>query len=99
MTNTPYVPHPIETNDVKLPIELEQLTEQLARNVHETWAQGRVDNGWTYGPVRSDELKQHPCLVEYDNLSEIEKDFDRVTAIGTLKLIFKLGWRLEKAKV
>lgn len=85
--------------DVKLPKELEQLTEQLARNVHETWAQGRIDNGWTYGPVRSDKLKQHPCLIEYDDLSEIEKDFDRVTAIGTLKLILKLGWRLEKTKV
>lgn len=99
MNNNPYIPHPIETNDIKLPIELEQLTEQLSRNVHETWAQGRIDKGWTYGPVRSDELKQHPCLVEYDDLSEIEKDFDRVTAIGTLKLILKLGWRLEKAKV
>lgn len=96
MNHDSYIPQPIDTNDVKLPKGLEQLTEQLARNVHETWAQGRIDNGWTYGPVRSDELKQHPCLVAYDDLSENEKDFDRVTAIGTIKLILKLGWRIEQ---
>ena len=39
------------------------LEVSLAENVHDTWAKGRMDDGWTYGPVLDDAKKQHPCLV------------------------------------
>lgn len=93
-----YKPHPIDTSDVELPDEVMQLVEQLARNVHENWAVGRLNEGWTYGLVRNDQMKQHPCLVEYDDLPESEKDYDRATAIETLKVILKLGYRLTNIK-
>lgn len=96
MSYKPYIPHPIDTTDVELPDEMKQLVEQLARNVHENWALGRLNDGWTFGPVRDDVLKQHPCLVEYDELPESEKDYDRHTAIETLKLIMKLGWTINE---
>lgn len=91
-----YVPQPMDTADVRLPQELDQLVEQMARNVHEVWAQSRIDQGWTYGPERSDTLRQHPCLVAYDELPEVEKAYDRDTALGTLKLITKLGFKITK---
>lgn len=91
-----YVPQPMDTADVRLPQELDQLVEQMARNVHEVWAQSRIDQGWTYGPERSDALRQHPCLVAYDELPEVEKAYDRDTALGTLKLITKLGFKITK---
>lgn len=91
-----YVPQPMDTADVRLPEELDQLVEQMARNVHEVWAQSRIDQGWTYGPERSDALRQHPCLVAYDELPEVEKAYDRDTALGTLKLITKLGFKITK---
>jgi len=94
MGTKPYLPHPIDTSDVELPDELKQLVEQLARNVHDNWAVGRINDGWTYGTERNDELKQHPCLVDYDNLPESEKDYDRATAIETLKVILKSGWAI-----
>ena len=90
-----YTPHPIDTSDVELSEELQQLTEQLARNVHDIWAVGRL-NDWTYGPERNDTLKQHPCLVDYSDLPENEKAYDRNTAMETLKTILKLGWMIEK---
>lgn len=96
MSDKTYTPTPIDTTDIKLDDELTKLVEQLARNVHDNWAQSRLNEGWTYGPERNDTLKQHPCLVDYDDLPEIEKDYDRNTAIETLKLILKLGWILEK---
>ena len=96
MSDKTYTPTPIDTSDVKLDDELTKLVEQLARNVHDNWAQSRLNEGWTYGPERNDTLKQHPCLIDYDDLPEIEKDYDRNTAIETLKLILKLGWSLEK---
>lgn len=96
MKNNQYTPKPIDTSDVELDDELKQLGEQLAHNVHDNWAIGRINEGWIYGPERSDTLKQTPCLVDYDELPESEKEFDRNTAMETLKLILKLGWKIEK---
>jgi ryanodine receptor 2 len=55
-----------------------------------------MEQGWTYGIERNDALKQHPCLIPYEELPEIEKAYDRDTAIGTLKLICKLGFKISK---
>ena len=94
MNDNQYTPKPIDTSDVELSDELKQLVEQLARNVHDNWAIGRINEGWTYGPVRNDALKQHPCLVDYDDLPESEKEYDRYTSMETLKAILKLGFTL-----
>ena len=59
------------------------------------WAQTRISQGWSYGPVRNDELKQHPCLIPYEELPEEEKEYDRNTAIGTLKFIIHKGFMME----
>ena len=91
-----YLPQPADTSDICLPEELENLVEQLARNVHEVWASSRISQGWTWGPVRSDAFKTHPSLVPYEELSEEEKQYDRDTAVGTLKLIMKLGFNISK---
>ena len=72
------------------------MVEAMARNVHDVWAETRISQGWTYGPERNDNLKQHPCLVSYDDLPEDERVYDRNTAIGTLKLITRLGFRISK---
>ena len=94
--NEKYTPQPIDTSDVELTEQLQQMVELLSRNVHDTWALNRLNEGWTWGAVRNDELKQHPCLVPYDELSETEKDYDRRTATTTLKTLIKLGWRIDR---
>jgi ryanodine receptor 2 len=91
-----YVPKPVDTTDIELPEELNELIEKMAENVHEVWAQSRISQGWTYGAERSDALKQHPCLVPYNELPEVEKAYDRDTAVETLKLIAKLGFKISK---
>ena len=68
----------------------------MSKNVHEVWAESRISQGWTYGPERNDALKHHPCLVPYEDLPEVEKAYDRDTAVGTLKLICKLGFKITK---
>lgn len=91
-----YTPKPINTDDVVLSDELLQLSEKLAENTHDVWAAGRVSQGWTYGEERNDEKKTTPCLVPYSELPESEKDYDRNTALQTLKLIQKLGFKITK---
>ena len=89
-----YTPKIIDTASVVLPPELQLLTEQLAENAHDLWANQRFSQGWTYGPHRDDGRKLHPCLVSYSELPETEKEYDRVTAIGTLKAMVGLGYRI-----
>ena len=96
MKKIKYIPHPIDTSDIQLPEELNPLLEEMAKNVHEIWAQERMNQGWTYGEKRDDALKHHPCLVPYEDLSEEDKMYDRNTSVETLKLILKLGFKIDK---
>lgn len=91
-----YDPKPIDTSKIELSSDLLRLTEQIAENVHEVWSAGRIAEGWTYGEKRDDQLKQTPCLVPYFMLPESEKEYDRKTALNTLKLVIALGYRIEK---
>lgn len=91
-----YKPNPIDTSNVKLPEDLLELTEKIAENVHETWSEGRIADGWVYGEARDDAKKITPCLVPYSELTEEEKEYDRNTALQTLKLIVALGYKIEK---
>jgi len=96
MKTKTYIPQPIDTSGVELPKELEQLVEEMSKNVHEVWSETRIQQGWMYGEQRNDELKTHPCLVPYEELPESEKEYDRNTSVGTLKLILELGFKISK---
>lgn len=91
-----YIPKPMDTSGVTLSEELMELAELLAENTHDVWAKGRMDEGWTFGPVRNDSLKQHPCLIPYDELPESEKEYDRHTSMETLRLIISKGFEIKK---
>ena len=91
-----YTPKPIKTEDVTLDPDLLALSEQIAKNTHEVWAAGRIADGWSYGAVRDDAQKKHPCLIPYEELSEEEKDYDRATSLEALKLAVKLGYIIKR---
>lgn len=91
-----YDPKPIDTSDVILPEELLALTERIAENTHDIWAAGRIAEGWTYGEVKDSVKKTTPLLVPYGELPESEKAYDRNTSLETIKLIVKMGYRIER---
>ncbi len=90
-----YQPQPIDTSEVVIDTEHLKLTELLAKNTHDIWAQQRLADGWQYGPQRDDSLKQHPGLIPYEDLPDSEKEYDRLTALGVIKTLLALGYRLE----
>ena len=95
-----YTPHPVDTSEINLrdiDSSILELGEKIAENVHDVWAVGRIKEGWSYGETRNDEKKTHPCLVPYSELTDTEKEYDRNTAMETLKLILKLGYTITKA--
>ncbi len=89
-----YQPKPISTEGLNLPAGLLPLTERTAENSHDLWATQRLAEGWRFGPRRDDVQKLHPCLLPYADLPESEKEYDRIAAIGALKAILKLGYRI-----
>lgn len=91
-----YVPHPINVDDIPLDGDLEELQEAIAENAHDVWAEARIKEGWSYGKERDDTNKKHPDLVPYTALPDSEKEYDRIMAFNTIKLVKKLGFDIVK---
>lgn len=91
-----YVPAPHDTSAIRLDGEMSALTEDLAKNTHEVWAAQRVAEGWRCGPQRDETRREHPGLVPYEDLPDSEKQYDRSTALETLRLILALGYRISR---
>ncbi len=96
METIEYIPKPMDTAGAELDSSLEELVEAMARNTHDVWSEGRIREGWTYGPRRDDTLKTHPCLIPYEQLPESEKEYDRMTSLSTLRFIVANGYEIRK---
>lgn len=92
-----YEPQPIYLNDINLTDELLELQEAIAENAHDVWAEARIKDKWTYGPKRDDANKKHPDLIPYSSLPDSEKEYDRLMALDTIKLVKKLGFEIVKS--
>ena len=91
-----YTPNPINVDNIPLDGDLEELQEAIAENAHDIWAEARMSEGWTYGKERDDTNKKHPDLVPYSALPDSEKEYDRIMAFNTIKLVRKLGFDIVK---
>lgn len=91
-----YEPHPIDVDSIPLDGDLEELQEAIAENAHDIWAEARKKEGWTYGKERDDSNKFHPDLIPYTALPDSEKEYDRIMAFNTIKLVKKLGFDIVK---
>jgi hypothetical protein len=86
----------LDVSKIQLEPELLELTETLARHLHDTWVRLRSSEGWTFGPTRNDERKEHPCLIPYDQLPETEKELDRQMTRATLSTLIALGFEISR---
>lgn len=93
-----YKPSPINVDSIPLDGELEELQEAIAENAHNIWAEARFHEGWTYGKDRNDVDKKHPDLIPYTALPDSEKEYDRIMALKTIKLVKRLGFDIVKRK-
>jgi len=91
-----YEPRPINLDDISLTDDLLELREAIAENAHDVWATARKKEGWTFGPERDDVNKKHPDLIPYSSLPDSEKEYDRLMALDTIKLVKKLGFEIVK---
>lgn len=91
-----YEPQPINLEEIQLTDELLELREAIAENAHDVWATARIKEGWSYGSERDDAKKKHPDLIPYSALPDSEKEYDRLMALDTIKLVKKLGFEIVK---
>lgn len=91
-----YEPQPIDLGNIELTDDLLELREAIAENAHDVWAIKRKQEGWTYGEVRDDAHKKHPDLIPYSALPDSEKEYDRLMAMDTIRLVKKLGFNISK---
>ena len=92
-----YNPKLIDLEHIELPDGYDELREAIAENAHDRWALERQSEGWTYGPKRDDSKLETPDMVPYAQLPESEKQYDRIMAEDTLKLLISLGYKIEKS--
>ncbi|CAG5911922.1 unnamed protein product [Menidia menidia] len=91
MSQAAFTPTPVDTSQIVLPSHLERIREKLAENIHELWVMNKIELGWTYGAVRDDSKRQHPCLVEFSKLPEQERSYNLQMSLETLKTLLALG--------
>ena len=45
---------------------------------HDEWLREKEQDGWTYGPVKDPEKKEHPCMVPFNDLPVEQKAKDYI---------------------
>lgn len=91
-----YKPEPPDLSILDGRSDLQPLIEGMAAMIHDAWSAERMRNEWSYGPVRNDERKEHPSLKPYDELSEEDKELDRVTVRSSIAALLHLGYDVSK---
>jgi hypothetical protein len=45
---------------------------------HDNWLKLKTEEGWVWGPVKDPELKQHPCMVPFEQLPSHQQFKDKL---------------------
>ncbi|KAM8737293.1 ryanodine receptor 3 isoform 5-T5 [Acanthopagrus schlegelii] len=94
LSQASFIPTPVETGQIVMPLHLEKVRDKLAENIHELWGMNKIELGWSYGKIRDDNKRQHPCLVDFSKLPETEKNYNLQMSTETLKTLLALGCRV-----
>lgn len=45
---------------------------------HEAWVRQKLEEGWSYGPTKDPEKKEHPCIVSFQELPTEQQAKDHI---------------------
>lgn len=45
---------------------------------HDSWMAQKAADGWKYGPVKNPDIKEHPCMVPFEELPADQQFKDRL---------------------
>ena len=52
--------------------------DRTPEDSHVAWVAHKEQEGWKYGKVKRPEAKEHPCMVPYDQLPDVQKAKDHL---------------------
>lgn len=91
-------------NDPLLPEEIRESARQgvagsvmgnTPEEAHRQWVKFKAAHGWTYGPVKDEVAKTHPCMVEYGMLPTAQKAKDALFLAITRATVAALNGALK----
>ncbi|XP_052768471.1 ryanodine receptor 2-like isoform X9 [Mya arenaria] len=91
----PFVPQPVDTSNVQLPVYVESVRDKLAENLHEVWAMNKIDQGWSWGEIRDDPRKKNPSITSFEKLPMSEKKYVITVSFETLRTLLALGYHVS----
>nr|XP_043902413.1 ryanodine receptor 2-like [Solea senegalensis] len=94
VTPVTFTPTPVDISKIDLPLQLEDIREKMAENIHELWVMDKMDLGWTHGTVRDESKRHDPCIVEFSKLPEQERNHNLQVAQDTLRTLTALGFHI-----
>ena len=62
-----------------------------SEDIHIEWMNNKKKQGWVYGEVKDEDKKTHPCLVDYKDLSDLDKMKDSIFIDTVLKYMGEEG--------
>ena len=71
--------------------------EAIAENTHDIWARQRMDEGWQYGEKRDDDLKLHPDLVPFSDLTDSDNESINLKTVKLCRTTFNSSLPTTKA--
>src|SRR5665647_1795438 len=89
--------HPSTLSRAKVLHAIESNVDLLAECEHDGWMEQKYRDGWSHGLVRDDDAKKHPCLVQYANLSEEDKEKDRNAVRHYPEIVELAGFKIVAA--
>ncbi|KAL4238125.1 Ryanodine receptor 2 [Mactra antiquata] len=91
----PFVPLPVDTGSVQLPVYIESVRDKLAENLHEVWAMNKIEQGWSWGESRDDMHRKNPSLTSFEKLPISEKKYVITVSFETLRTLLALGYHVS----
>ena len=70
--------------------------EELARMEHVRFVSQKQAQGWTHAAQRDDAKKTSPAIIDWKNLTEVEKEKDRAMVRGIPAILARAGYAIEK---
>ena len=75
----------------------EDSLEYLAKREHMAWYKLKINLGWKYGSVRSDELKTDPNLLEWDSLDIAKREYNKMIFKNLSQLCDNIDLKIVKS--
>uniref|UniRef100_A0A673MWT3 Ryanodine receptor 3 n=1 Tax=Sinocyclocheilus rhinocerous TaxID=307959 RepID=A0A673MWT3_9TELE len=70
MSQTSFIPKPVDTSQIGMPPHLEKVRDRLAENIHELWGMNKIELGWCYGKVSLRQSHKHTLISRSTQCSQ-----------------------------